>query len=403
MRVFIAFTTLLVGLSGWVGYRWGHGPEPALEMRAEKPRQRPQERRQPRESPREEGIEVIQRLKREDFLISRDYLRGIEAWNHVKGLSLAQVKAALAITGEEAAPNNWDNLATLLFHRWGELDPEEAMRHVRQLGDAEARNYGSSILVAWMKNDPEAAYRWSLGDRKFAESLQFDRMLASTLMTEPAASAMEKSKLLGEAISRSVAINFAQAMGGEAESRAEFLSAISSLDKKPRQDAIGTMIRVWSGEAPEEVLKGWNDLPIDGEQQKPLLHDVLKLWGKREPAKAVEWMTAHPEMADLGQVQGVYKTWQENDATATAAERWLLGRSDAGAFAADIAKQMHSESLNNTMGLNWSGLSQEEIQHNRQTHYRIWAQAKPDEAARWLESIGPEAAKSFTGKTDAKQ
>lgn len=37
---------------------------------------------------------------------------------------------------------------------------------------------------------------------------------------------------------------------------------------------------------------------------KPLLNDILKSWGKRDPAKAVEWMTAHPEMADLGQVQG---------------------------------------------------------------------------------------------------
>lgn len=62
MRVFIIFTTLLVGLSGWVGYRWGHGPEPALAMWAEKPRQRPQGRRPPRESPRE----VIQRLKRDE-------------------------------------------------------------------------------------------------------------------------------------------------------------------------------------------------------------------------------------------------------------------------------------------------------------------------------------------------
>ena len=86
---------------------------------------------------------MIQRLKRDEFLISRDYLRGIEAWNHVKVLSLAQVKEALATTGENAAANGWDNLATLLFHRWGELDPEEAMRHVRQLGDAEAQNFGS--------------------------------------------------------------------------------------------------------------------------------------------------------------------------------------------------------------------------------------------------------------------
>jgi hypothetical protein len=401
MRAFIASTTLLVGLSAWAGYRWGHGPEPALEMWAEKPRQRPQERRPPRESRREENIEVIQRLKRDEFLISRDYLRGIEAWNHVKGLSLAQVKEALAITGEKAAPDNWANLATLLFHRWGELDPEEAMRHVRQLGDAEAQNFGPSILVAWMKNDPESAYRWSLADRKFAESIGFDFMLPSTLMSESAASAMEKAKLLGEGISSSVAMKLAQAMSGDAKSRAEFLSAISNLDKKPRQDAIGIMIRVWSSRAPEELLKGWNDLPIDGEQQKPLLNDVLKLWGKREPAKAAEWMTVHPEMADLGQVQGGYKSWLENDAAT--AERWLLGRSDAGAFAANIVKQMHSESLNDTMGLNWSGLSQKEIQRNRQTHYRIWAQANPDEAARWLESIGPEAAKSFTGKTDAKR
>ena len=400
MRVFIAFT-LLVGLSGWVGYRWGHGPEPALAMWAEKPRQRPQERRPPRESQREEGIEVIQRLKRDEFLIPRDYLRGIEAWNHVKGLSLAQVKEALAITGEKAAFANWDNLATLLFHRWGELDPEEAMRHVRQLGNAETQNYGSSILVAWMKNDPEGAYRWSVGDRKFAESIQFARMLPSTLMSESAASAMEKSKLLGDAVSRAVAMNLAQAMGGDARSRAEFLAAISSLDNKPGQDAIGTMIRVWSSQAPDELLKGWNGLPVDGELQKPLLNDILALWGNREPAKAVEWMTAHPEMAELGQVQRVYRTWLVNDAAT--AERWLQGRSDSGAFAADIVKQMHSEALNDTMGINWSGLSQEDLDNNRQSHYRIWAQAKPDEAALWLESIGPEAAKSFTGKTDDKQ
>ena len=81
----------------------------------------------------------------------------------------------------------------------------------------------------------------------------------------------------------------------------------------------------------------------------------------------------------------------------------MQGRSDPGAFAADIVKQMHSESLHNTMGINWSGLSQEDLDNDRQTHYRIWAQAKPDEAALWLESIGPEAAKSFTGKTDDKQ
>lgn len=402
MRVFIVFTTLLVGLSGWVGYRWGHGPEPALEVLAEKPRQRPQERRQPKKSQRdEEGIEVIQRLKRDEFLISRDYLRGIEAWNHVKNLSLAQVKEALATTGEKAAFANWNNLATQLFHRWGELDPEEAMRHVRQLGDAEAQNFGHAILVAWMKSDPEGAYRWSLGDRKFAESIQFNRMLPGTLMSESAASAMEKSKLMGDGAPLAVAMTLAQTMADDAASRADFLSAIAGIDGKTRQDVIGTMINTWSWHAPEEVLEQWDRLPISGEQQKPLLETTLKLWGKREPAKAVEWMTAHPEKADLGQVQRIYRTWLEKDAAT--AGRWLEGRGDPGAFAADIVKQMHSESLNNTMGINWSGLSQEEIQSNRQNHYRIWARAKPDEAALWLESIGPEAAKSFTGMTDAKQ
>jgi hypothetical protein len=401
MRVFIVFTTLLVGLSGWVGYRWGHGPEPALEIAAQTFRQRPQERRPPREAQREEGIEMIQRLKRDEFLILRDYLRGIEAWNHVKRLSLAQIKAALATTGEKAAFANWNNLATLLFHRWGELEPEEAMRHVRQLGEAEARNFGPAILVAWMKIDPEGAYRWSLGDRKFAESIQFNRMMPSTLMSESAASAMEKSRELGDGVSLAVARTLAQTMADDASSRAEFVAAIAGLDEKARQDAIGTMIITWSTRAPEEVLGKWDELPISGEKQKPLLETTLKLWGKREPAKAVEWMTAHPEMADRGQVQSIYKIWLESDAAI--AERWLQGRSDPGAFAANIVTQMHSESLNNTMGLNWSGLSQEEIQNNRQTHYRIWAQAKPDEAALWLESIGPEAAKPFTGKTDAQQ
>lgn len=137
---FIAFTTLLVGLSGWVGYRWERGPEPALEMPEEEPRQRPQGRRQPRESQHEDGIEVIRRLKRDEFLLSRD-LRRIEAWNHVNGLSLAQIKEALAITERKWLPMA-GTISRPCFFNVGSESAASAMAKARQLGD------GVSIAVA---------------------------------------------------------------------------------------------------------------------------------------------------------------------------------------------------------------------------------------------------------------
>lgn len=84
-----------------------------------------------------------------------------ELWSLIRGFSVAEVKTALESLPKDIHERINYEIASMLYNRWAQLDPEEAASSAMK-----EENYYlqhtiiNSVLTAWSQTDPESAIRW---------------------------------------------------------------------------------------------------------------------------------------------------------------------------------------------------------------------------------------------------
>ncbi|QJE94312.1 hypothetical protein [Luteolibacter luteus] len=384
---------VLAGLAGWMAYGLGKGPSPASQVAATLPKQPPahagpgtppsRDARQPLDLPAE--IARLCQLDTEHFY----QWQRLEEWEKIRSLSIPQVKEALQLIAATDAKFSTRLLKEMLYARWAELDPEEAMAAVAAHKGEQA--LGSSALWTWVQRDPEAAQRWQEKNGELAAQLGMNGMLAELLLKEEPAIALEKATHLGKDVRARILAYLPALMVETGDSRAEFRRILDTLPNDERKRLRDLFARSWCGFDPESGLAGLSELIPDKPQQDSVRDYTLKRWGARLPAEALAWMKEHPEESNPGQQAYVWREWVE--VRPQDAMEWLKSRGPDAELAEAITRHLQSFATSDPFTRPISGQRQAA---GLRRSYEIWSRAKPAEAAQWLMSADPKVAATIT-------
>ncbi|WP_035601736.1 hypothetical protein [Haloferula sp. BvORR071] len=404
MKILSSLLLALAAAGGsWIGYLAGAGPDLAETMWAA--REKPTTTREAR---RDTGHQALSRPNATDVLLKlksgdpggSNRLLQAKAWEDVRTFTAEQCREGLRVTGtgtiEEMSPPG----AEMLFFRWAEVDPQAAMGAAMDLSKPFNLQYARSVLAAWFKNDPEAAYRWSKSDPRMAKNLRTEEMMGSVLLGEPAESAMAKAMLMGEGVRERVfCVNGAIAGSSGKEERDAFIKKLSKFGEDERYAGTRLLLRSWGAQEPREVLDHWDEFSYqDRPGGRPVRDEILGRWGARQPAEAMTWLDENPLPDRQARQLDIYSRWVERDSEA--AGQWLEGRENAGDYAELLVKQALSQALNNTMDHFSSKQVTERRDELLRRHYQLWERKQPEAATVWLNQLDAASADKIRGDAD---
>lgn len=217
-------------------------------------------------------------------------------------------------------------------------------------------------------------------------------MIVAMLSAEPVGSALEKAKLLGGEVLALTAQHFAREAAADETTRAHFIAEAAKLPDDLGKKALFQMARAWSFKDPEAALSSMGDIFTNEDQLKRVKEGLVGEWAKREPQQALAWLGENPPPDLVDQQALIWKRWAIE--LPEAANQWLMQQGDSPALAETIVRQIQSRQLNQTLGLGGRA-ARREAEALRRT-YRVWATAKPEQAADWLTKADPQIALVLT-------
>ena len=384
----------LAGLASWAAFRAGKGHGAAAAMFAAKPSaetKASQRTARERTDPGEAGVSEIHRFMGRN-LEDATTEELLEAWEFIRSFSKDQVQEGLKITGSEWDGANPNLLALMLYTRWAELDPAAAVKSAAGLPPGAMQTFGGAALWIWVKSDPEAAYLWCKKNGDFALKCNHNSMIVAMLATEPAASALEKARLLDREVLQMTARHFAMETGADEDQRARFMAEAAKLPDDLGKEALFQMARAWSFADPEAALSSMDSIFKGEEEQKRVREALVGEWAKRDPQQALAWLGSNPPANLVDQQAFIWKRWVTE--MPDPANLWLTQQGNAPALAETIVRQIQSRRLKQTLGIGGRA-ARRETEALRHT-YRVWAEARPGQAAEWLKNAGPEVALTLT-------
>ncbi len=209
-------------------------------------------------------------------------------WRQVRGLSEEEVKSAIAELGDTSLVEKfpWE-LTTMLFYRWGELDPVAANTAAKVMFPKGFSSPREAVITAWIKQGGGAA-AWDAVKKEneiwaCTRSVpgEVAEMLVASFSDLDDASAFKEVLRIDDE-NCEIADNLCSARARKAsatpKSRTEFLAAAA---KYPNDYVIycarQTLFREWGKTDAEAALAGVTDLPIPEDER-----ESLRSWVRRE-------------------------------------------------------------------------------------------------------------------------
>ncbi len=345
----LCFAALVVSACGIAGYLAGRAPEepvPEDSMAATHSSPRSQVREQ-----RPERTDPLMALER---LLAGDGHPG-EIWNVVSRIPLARIPEAL----DAIKPSQWsEELAGALYYRWAEHDPEAALADAMEAGETfRSALMVQSVLCAWMKSDPEAAYHAVKDHRVFGYRAR--DMLVRTWTADTVFKNLERfPELLGA---------YCVANVGDETRRNAMLEALRDPAMKDREMAAARLFGAW----------GYKDFDaaMAAAEEENLLHlrkHVLDVTRNVLPHRALPWAAANG-----------FKT--EGPAWEEAFFNWVgFGGDKARAWLAERIPVWKAEGNHSAIA---GFLAQDPGQLERLAeHWNDWSGMDPKAAAEWLDT-----------------
>jgi hypothetical protein len=239
--------------------------------------------------------------------------------------------------------------SALLFSRWAEIAPQEAMAYTQNMGRAAwmvrptivsswassdpvgaaqyytehpeefgggggwggrgGTNSAGQIAGEWAKQDPDAALEWAQGLEGRDGSSAVRSVFQELANTDPAKAAEMASSLEGDQLSEAYSA-IARKWGSSDWDSAE--QWISSLPADQRDGALAEAIRGLSDNDPILASQQIANL-TDAEEISDAVRSVARNWAQQDPAAAAEWLVGQ-ESEDLGRpMSEVMSSWVSKD------------------------------------------------------------------------------------------
>lgn len=279
----------------------------------------------------------------------------LRAFAPLLGLTAAQLREALEEvdrTTKDTAQRNM--LYSVLLEEWARSDGPAAMAFAEEKLKPRSAGIQGTILGAWARKDPNAAWRWYDTERQKDPTDRNNYMhvntMAQNLFTGMAAadldSALGRLNALDSQV-RGLAIIGISNAASDTFARNRLLNHVASLPPALRTQIHETVVRSWGMNDPEAAV-GWlrerplaeqaSILPalentimmrdpkrgaellleITPETDRPRAYEtIVRHWAPRDPRNAMAWAKSVPE-AELrsNTVARVYNHWRSQDTAA---------------------------------------------------------------------------------------
>ena len=267
--------------------------------------------------------------------IARSYLL-------IKAFTEQDVTDSLALLQNELdQPDNMMALM-LILGRYGELNPQQAIAFTENHIHASQTKMTamSSIISAWSKQDPLAAYDWFITNQTNSANSDFFNTSSVGLMPIFNGLANQDlndaiSKLADIADSNSdtmMAINGITASFTDKEQFIHLIEKTAEFDDRRIQESI---LSTWAMKTPEDTV-AWLDTIENGEDKKAMRQDVLRSWMFTEPLDAATWyMSRAGENEKQSASEQIVSQWGRDNPNA--ALNWLDQQTDIDSEASTMS------------------------------------------------------------------
>lgn len=273
----------------------------------------------------------------------------------------------------------WNEIANALYFHWAELDPHAALADAMAFSSEQRRKEAvSGVLTAWMRTDPDAAYRAVKDDQKVGY-LARDMIVRAWTQENVFGNADRYPENRGDLLGW-----YAIGHIGDPARRDAMLEELRSRkDLKERSWVYSLLFRSWGYRNFGEAMAAATREKIPW-LEKQLLDDNLQ--GPRA-GQIFKWAADNHRLPSGPQWEKGYGTWLmtgQEDARKWFAEhspKWIQdGRNDmvAGFLAADLTYSRDAVGAENTAA------SRALIRH-----WQAWSAAEPQAAERWLSTASP--------------
>ena len=320
----------------------------------------------------------------------------LEAWSIIRGMTMGEVNEALADARSQPDAGQSDLQIMMLYFRWAQLDPEAAIE--ASLAD---RNPGfeaavmNAALTAWMKRDPEAAYRFAVNNKDLAEAAPI--MLARLLVGGDMSTALEKADQLGGDLRKRVIKEFATAGGSDEASRRAFLEElVRHGTEQERTDAASALVLRWSENDPGAALTATGELEAASKSQSS---EIFRRWMQRDPSAAMVWSVEHPGVLDDAARVTQYERLTARD-PAKAAEALVILETQPGFMEEAVKKLQVSYDREGWTPYGNDSKRQALTTKALRTHFQRWQELDPMAASAWKETLPARLRENLTAASN---
>ncbi|WDE07068.1 hypothetical protein SG34_009345 [Thalassomonas viridans] len=246
----------------------------------------------------------------------------------VKNFSEQDVLDSLALLQNELEQTDNMMPLMLLLGRYAELNPQQAIAFAENnIHSSQSKMTAmSSVIGAWAKQDPQAAYDWFLASEQDSADSGFFNANSVGLMAIFNGLA---NRDLNDAIDKLADISDSNsdtmmAINGITTSftdKAQFIRLMEKTEEFDDRRIQESILSTWTMKNPEDTVE-WLDTIEDLEHKKALQQDVLRNWMFTEPLDAATWYMGSAGDSDK-QAAGeqIISHWGRNNPQATL--NWL--------------------------------------------------------------------------------
>lgn len=380
------------GVAAFIGYRNGFAAS-GVRTIPETPRSAAdrRERSIPNRTDRKESL----RLLLKSPLNSRT--RG-ELWSIVRGYSIGEIREALQeiSTVPDSETIRWQK--AMLYQRWGQVDPVAAIESATTLPEEGVRQtMKMSALTAWMKQDPDAAYRWAEKSAEFKRQ-EPSRMMANLLSGLTPAMALEKAKSYGAEVHKATLLKLAGDLSTTPEDRAEFLAELARSGSSDEEKAVslGTFAETWGRGDPLAALGAMDELALDDGRKQQARDRITKDWAEKDPSAALAWLVAKENAQPLKSQVDAYIRWAAREQESALNQLNQLEQQSP-----PLREGVMNSLVGSSIRGGWTPWGESNQAKNAgmtklKSHYTHWSGLAPEQAAAWLANQEPALQKKIT-------
>lgn len=307
----------------------------------------------------------------------------MESWAIIRSLPADQVAAAVAEARADPDAQSATMQSVMLHFRWAQLDPERALESA--LAEPREHSRGSMVsaaLGAWMRQDPEAAFRFAQSNPALAKDAE--NMMARVLAKGDLKTALEKSVAISPAMREKTIGLLAAAAARSEEGRQEFLGQMTEHgSEKEREQAAQVVWSKWSVDDPAAALAAVEGMKGDRDK---MMAEVFQRWNNGDPAAALVWSMDHPGALDASSRVKSYLHLNRR-LPAEAAEILPQLEKEPGFLEATVKdlQSRYNKGGWEPFGPDVDGLKR--TQASLRQHFQRWNELDPQAASAWRESL----------------